>query len=241
MKLLESFIRSKRQQLERDLLDSNRRWYFSPAAYSQYQITRPLIEKFARGRLIDLGCGDMPFRVFVAPHVRCYESLDFFPRRPDVTYVSDIQNMEIVQDSTYDTALCIEVLEHVPDPARALKEISRILKPDGQVVISVPHLSRLHDEPHDYYRYTEYGLRYLLNQAGLEIVILNKRGGIFSFVGHQLSTFLLGISWGVPLLQSVCWHLNKWLVTLFCWQLDRWLDPFGRFALGYSLVARKVA
>ena len=236
---LQAFIRGNRQALERELADSPRRQFFSPAAYSQYTVTLPLLLKFARGRLIDLGCGNMPFRSFVSGQLIGYDSLDLFPRHTLVTYVGDIQNMTMIQDETYDTALCMEVLEHVPDPFRAAREIYRILKPGGILVMSVPHLSRLHDEPHDYYRYTRHGVRCLLEQAGFEVLQLEKRGGIFSFVGHQFSTLILGLVWRVPVVKAVAWSLNSWLITRFCYWLDGRLDASGLFALGYSAVARK--
>lgn len=236
---MEAFLRRNRQALERDLADSPAKQYFSPAAYSQYTVTLPLLKRYARGRLIDLGCGDMPFRTFVAGQVEAYDSLDYFPRRADVTYVADIQDMRLIAAETYDSALCVEVLEHVPDPFRAAREIHRILKCEGVLVLSVPHLSRLHDEPHDYYRYTRHGVRQLLEQAGFDLVALEPRGGLFSFLGHQFSTTLLGLVWGIPILQQAMWFMNSWLVTRLCVWLDRHLDRSGLFALGYSAVARK--
>lgn len=236
---LQAFIRGNRQALERELADSPRKQFFSPAAYSQYAVTLPLLLKFARGRLIDLGCGDMPFRSLVGGQLTGYDSLDLFPRNASVTYVGDIQNMTMIPDETYDTALCVEVLEHVPDPFRAAREIYRILKSGGILVMSVPHLSRLHDEPHDYYRYTRHGVRHLLEQAGFEVAQLEKRGGIVSFVGHQISTLILGLVWRVPVVKAVAWSLNSWLITRFCYWLDSRLDTSGLFALGYSAVARR--
>lgn len=236
---MQAFIQRNRQAIERDLADSPVKQYFSPAAYSQYTVTLPLLQRYARGRLIDLGCGDMPFRAFVAGQVTAYDSLDFFPRRADVTYVGDIQDMAAVPSAAYDTAVCVEVLEHVPDPFRAAREIWRVLRPGGVLVLSVPHLSRLHDEPHDYYRYTRHGVRRLLEQAGFELVTLEKRGGLFSFIGHQVSTTLLGLTWGVPGLRQAAWWLNRWAVVAVSAALDRRLDRAGLFALGYSVVARR--
>jgi SAM-dependent methyltransferase len=135
--------------------------------------------------------------------------------------------------------VCLEVLEHVPDPFQAVREIHRILKEGGILIVSVPHLSRLHDEPHDYYRYTRHGLRYLLEQNGFDIQVLEQRGGLFSFLGHQLSTLVLGLVWRIPLLRQMAWFINSWLVVRGADLLDRHLDRSGIFALGYTVVARK--
>jgi SAM-dependent methyltransferase len=238
---LKGIIRGARLQLEHDLAGSPRKWYFSPATYSQYRVTLPLIRQFARGRLIDLGCGDMPFRALVIDQVSLYESLDLWPRSPTVTYVGDIQNMLMIADAMYDTALCIEVLEHVPNPCAAAREIYRILKPGGRLILSVPHLSRLHDEPYDFYRYTHYGLEHLLHQAGLEVMTIQKRGGLFSFFGHQIATIIVGLAWNVPVLKEIVWTANSWFITRLCVWLDSRLDTSGLFALGYSVVASKAA
>lgn len=69
------------------------------------------------------------------PHVQ-YESTDLF--MDGVTYQSDIQNMDMVSDATYDLIICSHVLEHVRDDRKALQEMKRILKPDGKIVFLVP-------------------------------------------------------------------------------------------------------
>lgn len=237
---MKGWLRSNRHRLERDLVQSPKRRFFSPAYLSQYDVTLPLIQQYAQGRLIDLGCGDMPYRELIIARVSAYDSLDFFPRSEDVTYVGDIQAMPMIESNAYDTAICLEVLEHVPDPFQAMREIYRILKPEGVLILSVPHLNRLHDEPHDYYRYTQHGVRVLLERAGFTVLVLKKRGGLLSFLGHQAATLMLSAVWGVPLVKNLVWFLNGWFVTRLCYWLDKAMDPGGIFALGYSAVACKL-
>jgi SAM-dependent methyltransferase len=236
---MKEWIRANRKRLEQDTLYSSRRPFFSPVYYGQYRVTLPLLKQFAHGRLIDLGCGDMPFRDLLARQIELYESLDLFPRSNQVTYTGDIQHMDMIPSDTYDTAICLEVLEHVADPFLAVREIHRVLKMGGVLIVSVPHLSRLHDEPHDYYRYTRYGLRHLLEQNGFSVEILERRGGLFSFLGHQISTLVLGLVWRIPILKHVAWFLNSWLIVRGAYLLDRCLDRSGIFALGYTAVACK--
>jgi SAM-dependent methyltransferase len=234
-----AYLRNSRRRLEQELPEYPKRAYFSPVAYGQFLVTVKLASQYIHGRLIDLGCGDMPFKAMLASQVSTYDSLDYYPRSKAVTYTADIQNMAVVASDAYDSALCIEVLEHVPDPFKAACEIYRILKPGGTLVLSVPHLSRLHDEPHDYYRYTRYGVQRLLEQAGFQMLELQRRGGLFTFIGHQLSTILIGITWPIPLLRNIAWFLNSWLVTRLCYWLDGWLDKAGIFAQGYTAAASK--
>ncbi len=234
-----AYLYRQRQAIERDLAGSPDRWYFSPAAFSQYQVTLDLIRRYARGRLIDLGCGDMPFRGLVQDRLEAYDSLDVAPRSAEVTYQGDIQDMRMIAAEAYDTALCIEVLEHVPDPFQAAREIWRILTPGGHAIVSVPHLSRLHDEPHDYYRFTRHGLRRVLEQAGFQVIDLRQRGGLFSFLGHQVSTVLLTAGWGVPVVRSILWWCNRWLVIGLSVWLDGLAEAGGLFPMGYSVAAVK--
>ncbi|MBN2004374.1 MAG: class I SAM-dependent methyltransferase [Anaerolineae bacterium] len=213
--------------------------YISPAIYAQYRTITPLMRRTLTGRLIDIGCGDMPFRDYVGSQVTAYDSLDVAPRSEDVTFVGDVHDMRMIASADYDAAVCFEVLEHVADPFQAMSEIARILRPGGTFIISVPHLSRLHDVPHDYYRFTRYGLRHMLEQAGFEVLDMHESGGIFCFLGHQVSIMALSLAWPVPGVRQIVRFLNQWLVTRLCYQLDRCFKFSGMFAMGYVAVSRK--
>jgi len=75
-----------------------------------------------------------------------------------------------VRGHAADVVLLLEVLEHLPDPASALQEAHRVLKPQGKLYISVPFLYPIHDAPHDYRRYTSYGMLHILRQHGFRPV-----------------------------------------------------------------------
>lgn len=221
------------------LINSPRRWYLSPAIYAQYDVVIKLIRQYVRGNLIDLGCGDMPFKRYLLDLVSHYDSLDFWPHTEGVTYIGDIQNMSMINSCTYDTAICLEVLEHVPNPQKAVNEMYRILKSSGILIISVPHLSRVHDIPYDYFRFTSYGLAYLLSSSGFNIVGIWVKGGLFSFLGHQISILIIGACWGVPILREMAAILVKYCITIPFYKLDKLFDFGGIFALGYVAVAQK--
>jgi hypothetical protein len=85
------------------------------------------------------------------------------------------------------------VLEHLPEPATVLRELHRVLKPSGTLWMTAPLFYVEHERPYDFYRYTRYGLRHLLDQAGFEvreIAWLEGYLGTLSYQAHVLSESL---------------------------------------------------
>jgi len=232
-------LRRNRLRLGEELRDSDRRRFFSPALLSEYEVTLPRIIAHANGKLIDLGCGVIPFRKFIIDKVTTYDSLDMEKKIADVTFIGDIQDMNMIAEETYDSAICLNVLEYVPNPGKALSEVYRILKRDGWFILSVCHLSRLHDEPYDFYRYTKHGLKYLLEKAGFRVAEIVPTGGIFCFLGHQFSTIFVCLFWHIPILKNVVFFLNKWFCAKLCFWLDKNIEKRKVLALGYACVAKK--
>ncbi len=231
-------LRSSRLQIDHEVRHARERRYLSPAFYGQYEAVAGAFRSL-RGRVIDLGCGIMPYAELLPPAVTLYHGLDITARDSRPTLIGDVQSLGMLADGCYDSVVCLEVLEHLPEPAQALAEMARVLVDRGVLVLSVPHLSRLHEIPHDYYRYTEFGLRYLLQSNDLELLSLQRRGGLFSFLGHQAATVLLGAAWGRPGIEPLVRLLNRWLLTLPCYWLDKLEAQARLFALGYVVVARR--
>jgi SAM-dependent methyltransferase len=152
----------------------------------------------ARGRLLDVGCGQRPYESLFLPHVSEYVGIEHeatFARtsafasekKPDLYY--DGRRLPF-DDKSFDTVLNVQVLEHTPEPGLLVSEMSRVLKADGVLILSAPFDFRLHEEPHDYFRYTPHGLRTLCEKAGLEIVEVHKHGNLWSILAHKLNSYL---------------------------------------------------
>jgi SAM-dependent methyltransferase len=238
---MSSRIKKNRHQINIDLKNSNRLQFFSPANFWLFRVVNNFITKYISGKVIDLGCGEMPFREDILKKTSHYDTLDIEERTGGVTFIGDVQKLDFIEANLYDGALILEVLEHVPHPQTAIREIHRILKTGGMLILSVPHLSWLHEEPHDYFRFTSYGLKVLLEETGFEIMELQTAGGLFSFLGHQISFMLLCPIWHIRLLRWTVYYLNKWLCVYPCFYFDRYV--FGgrrnKFPLGYVVAARK--
>ena len=152
--------------------------------------------------------------------------------------IGDAQNLPF-KPKSFDTVLCSEVIEHVKEPYTALKEINRVLKKSGILILTAPHLFYVHERPNDYFRFTNYGLSYLLKKAGFKIISLKPTGGMIEFMGHLFSVFLLRITYFNRLLFRMAFETNKIIQKHFILKLDKVIDKEKRFARGYIVIARK--
>jgi SAM-dependent methyltransferase len=239
MKLIDR-IRANRAEIS-TAIGKGRYREFSAASLARLRISDRLIAEYARGRVLDVGCGHMPFRKHVLEVADSYEALDIVPRVEGVDYVTPVAEMTGVPQCAFDTALCFEVLEHVEDPLEATGAIAAVLRPGGILLVTAPHLSRLHEEPHDYFRYTVHGLRAILNRAGFETIGVTPYGGVATFIAHQISTGVVGLSFHIPGLRDIAYQLNRLLLVHPPLWFDRLLDRRHLMPLGYAVVARKVA
>jgi ubiquinone/menaquinone biosynthesis C-methylase UbiE len=145
--------------------------------------------RYAHGRLLDVGCGTKPWRDVFAPHVNDHIGVDHEQtlhglERVDV--ISDAYDVPL-DDESVDTILLTEVLEHLERPSDALAESRRLLTPGGHVIATTPFSWPLHEEPRDFFRYTPYSLRYLAEQAGLEVVEIQPLSGAWTTIALHFS------------------------------------------------------
>ncbi|MEK7499663.1 MAG: class I SAM-dependent methyltransferase [Patescibacteria group bacterium] len=196
-----------------------------------------LTKQNIHGKLLDAGAGKLSYRHLVRPFCAEYKSMDFNKTHPELDYLSDIQNMPLPNES-FDTVLSAEVLEHVPDPEKALREIIRVLKPGGKLVITIPHLMYMHNEPNDFYRYTKYGLRTLLERVGFTVEYLEASGSIFSFLQGIIATTAIGLAYKIPIVWPIVFTISKYTGKVAIW-LDNRTDKKKIFALHFIAVARK--
>lgn len=235
-------VTANRQAIDADLAgDAEARKRLSPTLFGLTEAVVPALRARAKGDLLDAGCGTQPFRAMLEEQVDRYVALDIEARSEDVDHIGDVEDMAVVPTASVDTVLCSEVLEHVPHPAKAAGELARVLKPGGTLIVTVPFMARLHEEPHDYFRYTRHGLRRLLVEAGFEIDDIVETGSLFSFLGHQVSVVLLGLTWHRPVLRRLARVINDVAVVRPAVLLDRVTRMSRLLPLGYVVTATRQA
>jgi len=167
-------------------------------AYAVKRIAGQNIERGAKryltGRMLEIGCGDKSKGALVGDYVDEHVGLDL-PEEdtPHQDIEADVVGSALdipLEEETFDSALSTAVLEHLEEPQRALHETSRILKPGGHALYTMPFFWHLHEEPRDFYRYTKYGLQHLFATAGFEIIELRALSGFFVTFGTELGYYL---------------------------------------------------
>lgn len=150
-------------------------------------------------RILDAGAGEMQYRRFCR-HLD-YVSQDFcqYDGSGDGTGVAydhwEQKNIDIVSDicsipepdASFDALMCVEVFEHLPDAAAALREFARLLKPDGALVLTAPAASLAHMSPHYYVSgYSRYWFEHWLPRTGFSIESLTPNGSYFAWLAQEL-------------------------------------------------------
>lgn len=137
------------------------------------------IGETAAGLVLDIGAGKQKVRPFLSQKCR-YVALDYYQTatqwyesRPNV--YADGQQLPVAANCV-DTVLLLDVLEHLPRPQDCLREIYRVLKPGGKLVLHVPFLYPVHDAPLDFGRWTKHGFMALAEQHHFDVVEIRTHG-----------------------------------------------------------------
>ncbi|MBS1580116.1 MAG: class I SAM-dependent methyltransferase [Bacteroidetes bacterium] len=139
--------------------------------------------------VFDAGAGAGHWRKHITRDVK-YISMDLGVGDNSVDYShldikGDLRNIPLDNNSV-DIIICIQVLEHVPEPWTVLKEFNRILKQGGYLFLTCPQGVPLHQEPYDFYRYTKHGLQYLFSTSGFSVIWMKPQKGNFSKIANDL-------------------------------------------------------
>jgi len=189
------------------------------------------------GRVIDLGCGTAPYKEDILKVADEYIGVDWENSLHDQSHVdvfADLCKPFPFPNDHADTVVSFQVLEHLPEHELFLSECHRILKRGG-LFITVPFMWHVHEAPYDYYRYTRYGLEYLLKKVGFYEIDIKENTGFWQMwilkFNYHTTRFARG-----PL--KFFWIPLWWLGQMIAPILDKY-DTHMEECASYTVSARK--
>jgi SAM-dependent methyltransferase len=191
-------------------------------------------------KVLDAGAGDAPYRELFGHTEHVTSDWQASPhagaRQADV--IASLDRLP-VEDEAFDHVLCTQVLEHVPNPPAVLDELARVLAPGGRLWLTAPFVGELHEEPHDYFRYTSHGLRRLVEAAGMDVLEVEPLTGYFTTLAHTARNCGLatGVTADARLRRRALAALFRAVAAVLP-RLDA-LDTRRALPLGWGLVAQR--
>ena len=201
------------------------------------------LKKHAKGHLLDLGCGKVPlYEAYknLIENNTCVDWENSLHVNSYLDYSFDLNQKIPLPDEAYDTIILSDVLEHIKNPFLLWSELFRMLKNNGILILNVPFFYWIHEEPHDYFRYTEYALRLMAEENKFEIIELKPLGGAPEILTDILAKLAMKFPFAgkyvAMLLQKTTWLLTN---TKFGRKVS--LASSHKFPFGYAVIARKTS
>jgi SAM-dependent methyltransferase len=158
-----------------------------------YLVYKPLIrdlnysvKKYATGRVLDIGCGNKPYERMFNTITTEYIGCDIVQSSQNKVDIICTAFQIPLPDSSFDTVFSTQVIEHVDNHQQLVNEAYRLLKPGGHFIVSGPMYWPLHEEPYDYFRFTKYGFKYILEKAKFSEIEILSNGGKWALMGQVI-------------------------------------------------------
>lgn len=196
--LRESILRPKSQDPKNHL----REMFVLPRLQSAIcQQIKSWSDQFAPGsQVLDIGCGQQPYRSSILQHGLNYLSFDVTQNdNQQVDFLGKIDDFQLpetlLEAGPYDMILLTEVLEHVSDWRQAFHNLSKLLSPGGEILITCPFIFPLHETPFDFWRPTQFALASFSESHGFEVKNHQTLGSTTDCLGLILGHLIVGMKY----------------------------------------------
>ena len=184
------------------------------------------------GRVLDVGCGTRPYESLLKASEYVGLELDTpenrAARKADLFY--DGRRLPF-PDASFDAVICNQVLEHVFEPDSFLREIARVLRNGGRLLLTVPFVWDEHEQPRDFGRYSSFGLAALLSRNGFRLLRQEKTAADVKTLFQLINAYLYKVTvtrsgYANLLFAVVLMAPFNLLGTVLAWILPRNADLF---------------
>jgi SAM-dependent methyltransferase len=203
----------------------------------QFEALRPLLVKYCNGKLLDAGCGKVPYYRLLKNHIGMHYCIDY-SENPEVhrhlDEVVDLNTNFSLKEKDFDCVLLCDVLAHVADPSRLLSSLAVHLKSGGRMIISTPFVYWISEYPHEYFHPTEFALKKMLTAAGFQIEYIMPYGGYPDVLLDTINKGMTGA------LSNRLFRLLASVVKKTSSYRKSNEKTMYSYPIGYSVVARKL-
>ncbi|MFN0031808.1 MAG: class I SAM-dependent methyltransferase [Flavobacteriales bacterium] len=196
----------------------------------------PLFQHYALGKLLDCGCGSIPYYKVCQPSVARHYAVDYNTNSHCAHLWDEVVNLNetfLLKESDFDTVLLTDVIAHIAQPQLLVVSLTQHMRSGGHLILTTPFVYWASEHPHDYFHPTDTALRQLCSAAGLEVVHLQPYGGHADVLLDTLNKAMTG-KWS-----NRVFRLLATLLIKTKWYRKRNEKSLYSYAIGYTLVARK--
>jgi len=233
----------------------NLRHYYSPYFLCRHYIRKSIQDMLGaynfRGSLLDIGCGQKPYRNLFA-HVSEYKGIDFkdfsvnrdFEQSgPDFFFDENYKTTSTLSfdSASFDNTIAFQVLEHHPVPEKLVDEMIRVTRSGGYILLTAPFLGGIHEEPHDYQRYTIYGLKKLFENKQAQILQIKSSGSVMSTIVCLFNEYvnILAGRGGLSYLIALALYPLDMLLQYASLAVDKFITS-EHILFNYTVLAQKI-
>jgi ubiquinone/menaquinone biosynthesis C-methylase UbiE len=202
------------------------------------------IQHYSKGRLLDIGCGNKPYQSWTKDRVSEYLGCDIVQSSSNKVDILCEANNIPLENNNFETIISTQAIEHIEDYQGMINEAHRLLKSGGYFILSGPSYWHLHEEPYDFYRFTKYGFKYVLEKSGFKVVDIKENGGAWATLGLMINHTLSFQNYNAnKFVKGVKYIFRKLKIHILINKIFSYLDKkdFNSInTINYVVVAKKI-